>query len=894
MDACGRAPHRTEYSACVFARVRLALLLLLLLCFGIAFYAYQSYDPRVEVALDRSDVLPEGPGLAPRPAGQGTSLTGRLGRWMHERLDERLGEAPGTKRPADQVRVLLAPVAFGPPGGLHVRVRHADGTPAPATPVTVFAPDVAAASAPRWTDEQGHVQFVGLPSGPGYVVEARGPVSWLLPSSSVRIGVRIEPGPARDVEVVLPGAAIEGQVIDAASGRPVPGATVEVERVVSEGAREASAWVSSGARKSQSLARTVADGEGRFRTGSLPAGSVLVLRARAEDGRVGSMAITPGDGTPAFQVRVALPQAGPGVVLDEGGARVAGARVRITDTDIEARSDATGQFRLERIEPGFLVVERDGVFFRQDPGDVTVTAEASLELRFPTRTAVAVKVVDSTGAAIADAGVTVRGTDGYASDGEGAYRSFARTDANGRARVAVLPGRIEGIEIESTEGSATFEANEGAKSPGSGVRFLAFEGPLGDGDVREVVLDLRRSLVVRGRAVLADGRPAAGARISGEDGRWGGSVPDAVAGADGRFLLLGLEPVVTDGETSEMSLTADLDGVAIAKVKLDPGSAPSTGVGLDVGDVVLRPGALLRGRVVDADGTPVVGATVEGGHLDRRVLTDAQGVYRLPVDPGDSISLVAFAPGARARTVRVVGSLHPGEVRDLEPIALRRPLTLRVRVLDVHGRPIADARVRTPHAPRDAKTALPRTDGTGTVDVPGYDARPSQEAARQTADGLQLDLSALFDRRASGLVEVTLPDGFVVQRELTVHEGARNPFEVVVRVPGRAIFEGVARDEEGAALEGVAVEASVDRVWRGAASPFDIGRVPRAERRTTTDAEGRFRLEVAGVTGERFQVSAKARDGRAASTLVGLPSQGPIALVLRKAGAAGGKIDSGK
>jgi hypothetical protein len=280
-----------------------------------------------------------------------------------------------------------------------------------------------------------------------------------------------------------------------------------------------------------------------------------------------------------------------------------------------------------------------------------------------------------------------------------------------------------------------------------------------------------------------------------------------------------------------------------------------------VGDVVLRPRALLRGRVVDADGAPVAHARVmEPYRLAGGVRTDERGVYRIPVEPGPSIWLRVAAPGARAREVRVAGLPRAGEVRDVEPILLRAPVTLRVRVVDVKDAPVSGVPVLVTPSPRPLGPP-PTTDARGWVEVAEFGSSPAGrmgDAGATLADALGL----LRHDFGGATVHVRLRDGTAVERNVLVPDDASTVLEATVRVPSRFEVVGTVRDEDGDAIAGAMVTASVGRRPEGVEVPPDLARTPYGDRTSTTDSAGRVRMVLMGVRGERWTLKAETVDGR--------------------------------
>jgi protocatechuate 3,4-dioxygenase beta subunit len=185
---------------------------------------------------------------------------------------------------------------------------------------------------------------------------------------------------------------------------------------------------------------------------------------------------------------------------------------------------------------------------------------------------------------------------------------------------------------------------------------------------------LPRGLELAGRVVDAAGRPIKGARVLRGSDQFGGDVPRAGTDADGRFRFAH----VPAGETV---LTVQALGYAPAlrKVVLSPGLAPV--------EFRLEKGRTIQGRVVDAKGEPLAGATVavDGwrGHrtLDWQMTTDDEGEFRWTDAPPDAFWVDIWRKGYLRINRREVPPAG-GELT----IAMTRELKVRGIVVDAETR----------------------------------------------------------------------------------------------------------------------------------------------------------------------------------------------------------------
>lgn len=329
-----------------------------------------------------------------------------------------------------------------------------------------------------------------------------------------------------------------------------------------------------------------------------------------------------------------------------------------------ARSDASGEALLADLPPGFATVAL--LRGRQDGVAIEAGRTAQLTLALVSGIDVRGEVVDDAGRPVAGAEIWVARRWSFA---EGAV--LARADAAGRFGVAGL-SRDHAL---------------GARAPGWASSLLV--NPQGDpGATVEVRLVLdERAATLEGVVQDPEGRPLeraevlCGAETPDETRRladgtvaFGPPPARAVTGADGRFRLEHVR-----------------GGPLPVRVRR-AGHAPFAGV-LDARDgpcaIVLDPAvATLEGRVLDARGAPVRGATVltaPESFLTLRTWTDGAGSFRLAGLPAGAVTVAAWHPelGRDERAFAVApGARLAWEAR------LARQLAFEGRLEDARGAPL--------------------------------------------------------------------------------------------------------------------------------------------------------------------------------------------------------------
>jgi len=289
---------------------------------------------------------------------------------------------------------------------------------------------------------------------------------------------------------------------------------------------------------------------------------------------------------------------------------------------------------------------------------------------------------------------------------------------------------------------------------------------------------------LRGRLVERSGAPVAGKEVTlleiEEQALFAGFqldlstepprvfVASATSGEDGVFVLSGARP-----HGAMQGLGIDLGGSRPSVRVLDVGFAP--GECVELGDIVLAPTGVLRGRVVDERGAPVAGARVRAaeltdflrqfglyelaagtalgelrshnshearlanGGIEVRYLleipgwlgtieerlpfstahTDERGEFVIAEAPAERLTLLLDRPG-RTTVAAATVTLTEGDTTDAGTLTLDAGRTLAGRVLDASGKPVAGAEVRAGRAVAGTDVRGPALFGPGvTTDAEG-------------------------------------------------------------------------------------------------------------------------------------------------------------------------------
>jgi protocatechuate 3,4-dioxygenase beta subunit len=696
-----------------------------------------------------------------------------------------------------------------------------------------------------------------------------------------------------------PGTRVDGQVVDKSSGRGVPGATVSLDR-----------WP---------RARSAADGTFAI-THADAAWAHIAARSPSMAG-IGKKAA----GRIVIEAQPVRRLAG--TIRDSASGRpLAGAIVTASTDSGDARdavvTDARGQYVLSTLPPGryWPYAERAGYDAGRpkgmtEPVDLRRATSAAQDIDLEARRRLRGRVVDEQGRPVGGALVSVGLEEAgrfYAAWGPGTDTPVHPSAADGSFDLA-QPAFVAQLQKANMQGALV------AVKAGYAAGLTRLP-PSGD----PVTIVLSRGVTLAGRVVRADGAPVSGADIAlvepgplfAVQGR-NQELPAWVrSGADGRF-------------------TVQVNPVRVYLAVRKPGHAPRVLDGVDPRagqpvEVVLAPGAAIRGRVVRSDGRGVADASVfvrdhanppataastssdSGGAFE---LTDlVAGAYELGVwhaDTAVQAKRTVEAPAADLRVVLGPTAALRGRVVDQ---AARTPVPRYWITLATRGGAPSDfAAERVEEIVAADGVFVVEDVPTGAVDLifqaEGYRPRPMENVAVSAEpDGPDLEVALEPGLTVRGRVS---SDGAVVADAMVTAgaDGTRTDAsastdengdyelkglpagELTLRV-SRAGYRSVrrtldARQEpradvaltRGLSLSGtvVADETGVPDARVAAAS----GALDADSQSAVTDAAGRFTLQ--GLSPGRYTITAASEKGKAELKDLDVATAGPVRLVIDRA-----------
>jgi protocatechuate 3,4-dioxygenase beta subunit len=607
------------------------------------------------------------------------------------------------------------------------------------------------------------------------------------------------------------GLEVSGRVVDAA-GAPVEGAEI---RATGRGLDVGWSW-DVVPPDPTALARSGPDG--RFTAQGLAPRSEWSLHAKKK-GFLGEPSppfpLVAGAPAPEVVLRMHASAAVAGRVVDGSGNPVPDAWINcwysgstpLGANDDGAQSRQDGTYRLEGLAPGSVEL---GVWRHGASAQLTLRDLKSGEVREGielalggTRQVLSGVLVDEQGAAVRSKSLWAKPVGSKLN-----WTAYAYSGRDGTFRFETgAPGKIRIYP----EGAPQVELAE-VDVPGTDVR---------------VVWKDRPATVVEGLVTDAAGKPVPLCSVTlayawGDESRQS----DSSTAVNGWFRrhLRGVAPIQV-----KVQHARDADG---HRLNLKDETLNLTEVPTGPLTIALKPGLLVAGHVLDAQGRPVPGVPVGAGEV--RETTDEEGAFRLGGLADGSVNLVC---SARAPWIAPPPQTVPAGSEDVV-FRLKAGLAITGRVIDEEGRPVTDGEVdaRWSAVGGDGDSALNaslgregrfRFDGLPesalvTVTVRFWSERPPRRVAgvRPGTDNLVIDLGA----------GVTV-EGFVVDAhgrpftQCTVRFGARedegDDWEAELQPDGtfRAgglspgpVWIGVRRDDGGQGPARVRVEAPATKV----------------------------------------------------------------------------------
>ena len=385
-------------------------------------------------------------------------------------------------------------------------------------------------------------------------------------------------------------------------------------RVVDADGRGVRAYVSAFGDLDESLLHWLppreTDAEGRFSVAALPDARWSFTVAVAGRGLRGGIPVrTPTSGEVVLPFRLAEGGTIAGRVTDMQDRPIGGAGVLV---ELQGRgvgqelfvqalavTDTRGRYRLEGLDPGRIggiTVEAEGFatvsgLYNRFPVEVGATLDADVVLA--RGTILRGRVLDGAGSTVP--GAVVRLSIRLPSRGSFPSSSRRSTVADGDGRFAFE--RLQPLGVGTLSAYAVDAATD-APTPGDPTLRISLEH---EGGVIERDVVLAAVPLLRGVVLDAAGRPVGDAQVSAQSAQARGrqddgvSLPRAVSAADGSFVLHGLVPGESWTFDAEKG-TGRCESHPAVPVPYPPEQAPAV-------RLVLREGAVLRGRVVDAEGS---------------------------------------------------------------------------------------------------------------------------------------------------------------------------------------------------------------------------------------------------------------------------------------------------
>jgi Carboxypeptidase regulatory-like domain len=359
---------------------------------------------------------------------------------------------------------------------------------------------------------------------------------------------------------------------------------------------------------------------------------------------------------------------------------------------------------------------------------------------------------------------------------------------------------VRGMELGKTDDDGRFSIVL-APNDDTPVRLLAQDGHWSSGTLRltgpspkPLAITLEAPAIIEGRVLGKETRkPLARALV------WSPGDPavSALTDPQGRFRLT----VPFSPEVRLNALAAGYLGI-YGKIASNSG----TRILLRRGRNAVDSGAKLEGRVIDSQGEPLQGVSIQtltASGPDGETLTGPGGEFILDgLSPGAPVTLRASHKGYAPRTLPGIIAPSPGPLT----IVLRPSLRIAGRVVDESGEPVAGAAILvSEESPGTALTAGTQSDVQGRFAL--EDLKPGKVRLAAFSTGFLrtvLDALTLQPGEAVEDLEVVLRRGATIEGRVLAPDGSPAPgAKVTLEVKDRGSAFGMAgqpeavTDEEG-------------------------------------------------------------------------------------------------
>ncbi len=538
------------------------------------------------------------------------------------------------------------------------------------------------AGKPRCTksESDGHYRLDGLfPVRMVVNAEARGylPQRWAARHETYREELlQLHAGQTRDdVDFTLRagGFEVEGVVRDI-SGGVIEGAFV---------------WVGSNGFNEWGRSAGVSDGEGKFSLWAAP--GRIIVHADADGYAPGTrMSGAPGQTlevllTPESVITGRVVMAGTGEPVSGVVVRAEGERF-FSEGQGQARSDDAGKFRINKLAPGIYTVGARG---DELYGEAVELVHLGLA-----QTADDV-VVELHPAFVVSGQLTLAGGTEPRPCPQGSIGLKDRTDKrNSRFGRATADGEVE---IRSVL-PGTYEVEVRCDGMVPELEYADIE--VTDANVSGQVWEVREGLAIRGEVVDGQGRPVegvkvfAGMKVDPDSPRkqMTRGISDPTL-EDGQFTIAGLLP----GSYEVRLFATERPETEALDVELESGA--------DINDIHIQvpSDGNIAGVIRDADGQPVAGVALRANALAQRSsaigVSDDDGRFVIEHLAVGDVRIFAMqgmatlrAPGTSDDDEQgTLARVEANETTEVEIVVESQKATIRGRVLDEHGSPVADA-----------------------------------------------------------------------------------------------------------------------------------------------------------------------------------------------------------